>query len=84
MPHLTSLTVCGTRAIPNAIWRTPHSPHGSPLDFDEDLSSLGLGGFDYIRLAHLSGAITNEAALLRKAFECVLRIFWKRVSPCRY
>ena len=41
------------------------------LDFDEDLSSLGLNSFDYIRMAHLNGAVADEAALLRKVFEYV-------------
>lgn len=62
-----------SRGVPNAIWRVPNSPHGGPLDFDEDLSSLGLGTFDYVRMAHLNGSITDEGALLRKAFQSVFR-----------
>jgi hypothetical protein len=34
--------------------------------------SLGLNSFDYIRMAHLNGAVADEPALLRKVFECVL------------
>lgn len=32
--------------LPNAVWRVPNNAfQGSALDFDEDLSSLGLGSF---------------------------------------
>jgi hypothetical protein len=41
------------------------------LDFDEDLSSLGVNSFDYIRMAHLNGAVADERALLGKVFELV-------------
>jgi hypothetical protein len=44
----------------------------SALDFEEDLTSLGLNSFDYIRMAHLNGAVADERALLRKVFEYVL------------
>jgi len=41
------------------------------LDFDEDLLSLGVNSFDYIRMAHLNGAVADERALLGKVFESV-------------
>jgi len=41
------------------------------LDFDEDMSSLGANSFDYIRMAHLNGAVMDERALLGKVFESV-------------
>jgi hypothetical protein len=41
------------------------------LDFDEDLSSLGVNSFDYIRMAHLNGAVVDERALLGKVYEFV-------------
>jgi hypothetical protein len=41
------------------------------LDFDEDLSSLGVNSFDYIRMAHLNGAVMDERALLGKVYESV-------------
>jgi hypothetical protein len=41
------------------------------LDFDEDLSSLGVNSFDYIRMAHLNDASADERALLGKVFESV-------------
>jgi hypothetical protein len=32
--------------LPNAIWRVPNNAfQGSALDFDDDISSLGLGSF---------------------------------------
>ena len=42
------------------------------LDFEGDLSSLGVNSFDYNRMAHLNGAVADERALLRKVFKCVL------------
>jgi len=41
------------------------------LNFDEDLSSLGVNSFDYTRMAHLNGAVADERALLGKVFESV-------------
>jgi hypothetical protein len=41
------------------------------LDFDENLSSLGVSSFDYICMAHLNGAVADERALLGKVFESV-------------
>jgi hypothetical protein len=41
------------------------------LDFDEDLSSLGVNSFDYIRMAHLNGVVVDERALLGKVYEFV-------------
>jgi hypothetical protein len=67
------LTLAGTRQLPNVVYRVPTLGNdSSALDFDEDLMSLGLNSFDYIRMAHLNGAVADEPALLRKVFECVL------------
>lgn len=49
-----------------------HSNNDLALDFDEDLSSLGVNSFDYIRMAHLNGAVADERALLGKVFESVI------------
>ena len=57
---------------PNVIFRVPTlANHDLALDFDEDLSSLGINSFDYIRMAHLNGAVADERALLRKVYEYV-------------
>lgn len=49
---------------------TPANNHLA-LDFDEDLSSLGVNSFDYIRMAHLNGAVADERALLDQVFKSV-------------
>jgi hypothetical protein len=60
--------------LPNVVYRVPTLGNdSSALDFDEDLTSLGLNSFDYIRMAHLNGAVVDERGLLRKVFECVLQ-----------
>lgn len=41
------------------------------LGFEGDLSSLGVNSFDYIRMAHLNGAVADERALLYKVFKSV-------------
>jgi hypothetical protein len=57
---------------PNVIFRVPTLGNNDlALDFDEDLSSLGVNSFDYIRMAHLNGAVADEPALLGKVFEYV-------------
>jgi hypothetical protein len=49
-----------------------HDNNRLALDFDEDLSSLGVNSFDYIRMAHLNGAVMDERALLGKVYELVI------------
>jgi len=57
---------------PNVVFRVPTLGNNDlALDFDEDLSSLGVNSFDYIRMAHLNGAVADERALLGKVFESV-------------
>jgi hypothetical protein len=70
---MAELTLAGTRQLPNVVYRVPTLGNdAAALDFDEDLTSLGWNSFDYIRMAHLDGAVADERALPRKVFECVL------------
>jgi hypothetical protein len=48
----------------SAIWRVPNSIHGGALDFDDDLSSLGLGSF---------GKFQSRSTSLSEAFADMLR-----------
>jgi hypothetical protein len=57
---------------PNVVFRVPTLGNNDlALDFDEDLSSLGINSFDYIRMAHLNGAVADERAFLGKVYEYV-------------
>ncbi|KAM0719807.1 hypothetical protein Q7P37_003942 [Cladosporium fusiforme] len=58
--------------VPNAIYHVPNSIHGCPLDFSQDLSMLGLNSFDYVRMAHISGAVADEMVLIQRAWELCL------------
>ena len=54
------------------VFRVPaFNKNNLALDFDEDLSSLGANSFDYVRMAHLNGAVMDERALLGKVFGSV-------------
>lgn len=53
----------------NITWRVPNSPHGPPIDFDDDHWDLGSQPFDYIRLGHLTGSVRDWPDLLNKCFQ---------------
>ena len=53
---------------PNITWRVPNSPHGPPIDFDDEHWDLGDALFDYIRLGHLTGSVRDWPELLTKTF----------------
>jgi len=54
------------------VFRVPaFNKNNLALDFDEDLSSLGANSFDYVRMAHVNGAVMDERALLGKVFGSV-------------